>query len=249
MPKRYHKKIVTVTPKPISKFGFDKNVCLGQAIAFSDSSTYANGAITEWHWDFGNGFTEIRTDALPFNYTYPTAGSFTVSLKTQAAGGCLSNAFSLQVIVANKPAADFTFTGKPCVDSAFQFSSAIAYDANTSKSWYWGFGDGQQTNINTTHTVSHVYNNANTLITVSHAVTVGGCKSDTVTKVIPVINNNPGAVFNINKNIFAKTNRFNSQQPEAQIYLNGYGILGMEQEIKHLLLIKHIQMQEITHLF
>ncbi|OJW08740.1 MAG: hypothetical protein BGO53_13785 [Sphingobacteriales bacterium 39-19] len=198
------KKIVTVTPKPISKFGFDKNVCLGQAIAFSDSSTYANGAITEWHWDFGNGFTEIRTDALPFNYTYPTAGSFTVSLKTRAAGGCLSNAFSLQVIVANKPAADFTFTGKPCVDSAFQFSSAIAYDANTPKSWYWGFGDGQQTNINTTHTVSHVYNNANTLITVSHAVTVGGCKSDTVTKVIPVINNNPGAVFNINKNIFCE---------------------------------------------
>lgn len=198
------KKTVTVSAKPITKFGFDKNVCLGQAISFSDSSTYASGLITEWQWDFGNGFTEVRTTAAAFNYTYPNAGSFTVTLKTKAAGGCLSNAYSLQVVVANKPAADFTLIGKPCIDSSFQLTSSIAFDANTPKSWYWNFGDAQQAIFNTTNTVSHSYLNAATNISVSHAVAVGGRVSDTITKVLPVIYRNPIASFNVNKNIFCE---------------------------------------------
>ena len=198
------KRTVTVTSKPNSKFGFDKNVCLGQAINFIDSSTFVSGTITEWQWDFGNGFMEVRNNNAAFNYTYPNAGSFTVTLKTKAAGGCLSNLFSLPVVVANKPSADFIFAGKACIDSSFQFTSSVAFDANTPKNWYWNFGDGQQNNITSGNTVSHIYNTAATNISVSHAVTAGGCVSDTITKILPAIFSNPNAVFNVNKNIFCE---------------------------------------------
>lgn len=191
------KKTVTVLPTPRSKFGFDKNVCLGQSIQFSDSSVAAGGPITQWHWNYGDGNNEIRTNSTAFNYTYTAVGTYVVSLVVNGTNGCASDTFKLTVNVTSKPSSVFTLNGKNCVDSVYNFSSATTYNPAVPSAWYWEYGDGQTALISSSHTASHQYSIAATGLRVRHAVTYGGCPSDTTDQVIPVMYPNPTASFSI----------------------------------------------------
>jgi gliding motility-associated-like protein len=189
------KRLVTVMPTPVSKFGFDRNVCLGQSIQFSDSSLAAGGPITQWFWNYGDGNSEIRTNNTPFNYTYAAVGSYTVSLLVKGANGCSSDSFRLSVNVSAKPSSAFTLNGKPCLDSSWSFVSATAYNNQVPSSWYWDFGDGQSINVSNSNSSTHSYLSAATGIIVRHAVTYGGCPSDTTQQIIPNLFANPVASF------------------------------------------------------
>jgi gliding motility-associated-like protein len=191
------KKTVTVLPAPTAKFGFDRNVCLGQSIQFSDSSVAAGGPITQWHWNYGDGNTEIRINNSNFNYTYAAVGTYTVTLMVNGASGCESNTYPLTVNVTSKPSANFTFNGKACVDSVFSFSSSTVFNASVPSAWYWEYGDGQVNVITAAHTSTHQYLTTATSVRVRHAVTYGGCASDTTEQVIPVMYVNPSAVFSV----------------------------------------------------
>lgn len=191
------RRTVTVKPTPVSKFGFDKNVCLGQSIQFSDSSVAAGGPITEWHWNFGDGNTEIRNNNTAFNYTYAAVNTYTVSLVVKGTNGCFSDTFRLTVNVSAKPSAVFTLTGKPCIDSSWQFVSSTAYNNTVPSTWYWDFGDGNTTNINNSNSATHAYGAAATGIVVRHAVVYGGCPSDTTQQVIPHLYSNPVVSFSL----------------------------------------------------
>lgn len=197
------RKTITILPKPVSKFGFDRNVCLGQSIVFSDSSSASSGTITQWKWDFGDGNTDIRTDNLPFGHTYATAGNFTVTLVVSGSNGC-NDTSRLTVNVSTKPSAEFTISGKACIDSTQQFVSSFPFNASMPSAWYWDFGDGQSISINSTNIAAHAYSNAGSNIVIRHAVASGGCVSDTVNHVIPVINVNPAADFNIAGSVFCE---------------------------------------------
>lgn len=196
-------KIINLIPSPPAKFGFDRNVCLGDPIVFSDSSYLTSNAITQWQWNFGNGVTDIKTSSAPFSYTYPTAGAFTVSLVTLGTNGCKSDSFKLPVAVTTKPSASFTFSGKPCQDSSFTFTSSTPFNASIPTIWYWNYGDAQSANITTTNVASHAYNVASNIIA-KHLVTYGGCVSDTFPLTIPIINPNPTASFSITSSIFCE---------------------------------------------
>ena len=192
------KRAVTVLPKPVAKFGFDKNVCLGQPIQFSDSSLPAGGPVSSWHWDFGDGVSSVKTSNTPFNYTYTATGSYMVSLVVDGSNGCKSDTFKLAVNVTSKPSAVFTFNGKTCIDSSFSFSSATVYNPAVPSAWYWNYGDGNTAVFTSSHTATHNYTTAANNIRVRHAVTYGGCPSDTTEQFIPVLYNNPSASFSIN---------------------------------------------------
>jgi gliding motility-associated-like protein len=181
------KKTVTVLAEPRAKFGFDRNVCLGQSIQFSDSSVAAGGPITQWYWSYGDGNNEIRTNNSNFNYTYSAVGTYTVTLTVKGANGCESQVYPLTVNVTSKPSAIFTFNGKACVDSSFSFSSATLYNSSIPSAWYWEYGDGQTNVITTTHTSVHQYLSAAASIRVRHALTYGGCASDTTEQIIPAV--------------------------------------------------------------
>ncbi len=196
-------KIINLIPSPPAKFGFDRNVCLGDAIVFSDSSYVTSSAITQWQWNYGNGVSAIKTSPAPFSYTYPAAGAYTVSLVTLGANGCKSDSFKLPVAVTTKPSASFTISGKPCKDSIFSFTSSTAFNPSIPTIWYWNYGDAQSANITTTNIATHAYNLASN-ITVKHLVTYGGCVSDTIPLTIPIINPNPSATFNIASSIFCE---------------------------------------------
>jgi len=188
-------KTVVVLPKAIATFSYDKNICLGDSIKFTDISSFASGTITSWKWLMGDGNTRTFTSNAPFYHKYNTTGAFTVSLIVTGNNGCVSDTFNLPVTVNNKPVASITGIGKACIDSNFIFTSSMPYSTTNPANWYWSFGDGQIQNITSTNIASHVYSSALTNIIVKHSVSFGpGCYSDTAFLTIPVININPAAV-------------------------------------------------------
>lgn len=189
---------VTVNAKPVAKFGYDRNICAGDSIKFSDSSLIAIGSITNRHWDFGDGNTADKPTSAPFYHTYTTSGNYIVSLVASSANGCTSDTFRLTVKVNNKPVTNFSLSGTPCIDSIYKFTSTFPYNASVPASWYWNFDDGNSVSISNSNTVSHAYASAYNNLTVKHAVDLGGgCISDTAFIVIPLINPNPIADFTV----------------------------------------------------
>jgi gliding motility-associated-like protein len=197
------KRTINLIPSPPAKFGFNRNVCLGDAIIFSDSSYLTSNSITQWQWNFGNGISIVKTNSTSFNYIYPAAGAYSVSLVTLGINGCKSDSFTLPVAVTTKPSASFTISGKPCKDSIFSFTSSTVFNAAIPTIWYWNFGDAQSANITTSNIATHTYNLASN-ITIKHLVTYGGCVSDTFPLAIPIIKPNPTANFNITSSIFCE---------------------------------------------
>lgn len=189
---------VTVLPKPLANFTTGGNVCLGDSVRFVDASTSAAGTITSWQWNFGDGNSSTLTNNNPFYHTYTAAGNYPVTLIVAAANGCSSDTFRLTVNVSSKPAATFTYNGKPCVDSLQTFSSSVPTGGANPPTWHWNFGDGQTFNSATANTASHAYAASLTNITVKHWVSYSaGCSSDTAFATIPLINANPVASFTI----------------------------------------------------
>jgi gliding motility-associated-like protein len=190
---------VVVAAKPRAKFGFDKNICLGDSIKFTDSSTITSGSIVSWQWNFGDNTPVITYNTnTAFFYKYAATGIYTVTLQATSSNGCI-NVYSLQVSVNNKPAATITAIGKPCTDSSFLFTSSLSFNSNNPAIWYWNFGDGQTSSILNSNTATYAYNSALNNITVKHVAGYGpGCMSDTAFYTIPLINPNPAAVlFNV----------------------------------------------------
>ncbi|MEP6673745.1 MAG: PKD domain-containing protein [Ferruginibacter sp.] len=189
---------VVILGKPIAKFGYDRNICVGDSIRITDTSSIAQGNITGWQYDFGDGTTLTRNTNTPFYHSYNTAGSFILQLITFSNSGCSSIAFQQTIIVAAKPSASFSYTGNLCTGNAITFTSTYTNSSNTT--WYWNFGDGQIQNNSSGNTSTHTYSLPQNNIVVKHAVNIGqGCSSDTAFVTIPVINPTPLASFIIKK--------------------------------------------------
>jgi gliding motility-associated-like protein len=191
-------KTITINPKPTAKFGYNSNICIGDSIRFSDSSSIINGTITTRRWFLGDGQSVIRNNNTPFFYKYNAVGTYEVKLVVTSNLGCISDTFKLTVSVNNKPTASFTFNGKPCVDSIFTFTSSVTTSGTNKPTWYWSFGDGQIFSSTTNNVSTHAYSNNATNRIIKHIVSYGAaCLSDTVTQTIPNIYANPTANFTI----------------------------------------------------
>jgi PKD repeat protein len=78
---------VTMTAHvPVADFTDNSPKILGQAITFTDTSSYPNGS---WSWDFGDG-SGTSTDQNP-NYTYSEIGTYTVTLTTAHGAASISH--------------------------------------------------------------------------------------------------------------------------------------------------------------
>ncbi|MCC6837932.1 MAG: gliding motility-associated C-terminal domain-containing protein [Bacteroidia bacterium] len=64
------------------------SVCVGTPTQFFDSTTFVTGSIT-WAWDFENNGSVDATSQNP-TFTYPAAGTYTVSLTATGPGGCFT---------------------------------------------------------------------------------------------------------------------------------------------------------------
>jgi gliding motility-associated-like protein len=141
---------VLVNALPKSDFTVSLPRCETRAVTFSDASAANSGTIIKWSWDLGDGNTSVKTTNAPFNHTYATAGTYTVTLKTETDRGCVSTLLSRQVIISPLPQVDFIMPENCLNDpfSEFTDNTTIADGSQAAFTYTWNFGDPNATPAN-----------------------------------------------------------------------------------------------------
>lgn len=160
------------------KAGFmsvDSQSCPGSTVHFTDTST--GGAVTNWAWDFGNGFTSTIQNP---NTVYAVIGQYPVKLVVTDNLGCRDSLTNPAFITINSPRAAFTVSDSvaSCPPLQVQFTFTGSYQ----RSVRWEFGDG---NISTLLNPAHVYSIPGNYTARLIVTSPGGC-TDTANKLIRV---------------------------------------------------------------
>jgi gliding motility-associated-like protein len=160
---------ITVYPLPQAAFQ-DTNVCLNDPSVFTNLSTIASGTINTYAWNFGNGNNSNQQSPT---YTYPAAGTYSVTLVTTSNFGCIDSV-TQQIDVYPNPTAAFTVDDVDgCAPHCVTFSDQSTVPSGIVNGWAWDFGD--TTGINTTPFPQHCYVAPTTYNVTLTATTNNGC--------------------------------------------------------------------------
>jgi len=141
--------------------------CIDIPIQFTDTTTVANGTLSGWSWDFGDG----QTSALQHpTHTFTTSGSFDVQLISSSDEGC-SDTIVHTLEIYPLPVVQFLMTNE-CINETVQFTNQSANPQTLT--FDWNFGDGSA-HTNTTdpshtftvagqYTITLIAENANTCV-------------------------------------------------------------------------------------
>jgi gliding motility-associated-like protein len=89
-----------ISSRPVANFGMAGLLCAGNPITFTDSSTIATGAITQWHWDLGDGTTSSSENLVN---TYSYGDTLNIKLWDYSAQNCVSDTASKILIIYSYP--------------------------------------------------------------------------------------------------------------------------------------------------
>ncbi|MGC4037232.1 MAG: PKD domain-containing protein [Chitinophagaceae bacterium] len=144
-------------------------------------------AVVSYLWDFGDGTT---SNAQSPSHTYPTQGTYTVSLIVVTSSGCSDTLIIPSAVkVGSLPVADFSASPIPsCASQAVQFTDL----SSVADAWQWNFGDGSTSSVKNP---SHLYP-ATGPFTISLTVANNGCLA-TATKLNYVTIKAPISRFDI----------------------------------------------------
>lgn len=111
--------IVVTNASPVAGFsGAPTNIFVTQTVTFTDASS---GSITNWVWSFGDGSASVTNSSnISVNHVYATAGTNTVSLIVNGAGGSSTNTLANYIVVKPKPA-----LGKPVLSGTSLILSGV----------------------------------------------------------------------------------------------------------------------------
>lgn len=187
-------KQIDIWPQPTADFSTNAiTQCdFGNQFAFTNKSTVAAGAL-QYEWDLGDG---TMLNSLDINHSYTKPGSYPVTLKVTAPGGCVDT-HNLNVVVNPSPVSAFA-VDEPiqCFkDNWFVFNNK-SHVSNGILTYTWDFGDG---NTDFSNDIAHHYVNPGIYnVTLRAKETAGGCISDSTFKVL--VNQSPIADFSIDNN-------------------------------------------------
>ena len=162
---------VQITTSPLAVFAYAGPTCIGEVLSFNNSTSSG----LSYHWNFGDGDT---SNLQAPNHVYTSTGTFTVTLIAYA--GACSDTTSQNVTIANLPVTAFSFSGLPCLGSTIFFTNT----STGGQSYYWNFGDGDTSNV---QTPNHVYNSYGTFV-VRLIVYSPSCGTDTTQQNITIYN-------------------------------------------------------------
>lgn len=191
---------ITVWPAAQARFGISSPSCVGNSVVFTDSSTAGAGTITEWRWTMGDGSPVIiRNNNTPFNYTYPTAGNYTVTLQIVTSNGCnnVAGTGSKTITIHPKPVVDFNMPLSICLPNGsglFSDASTISDGTAASFNYVWTFGDGGTSAVKNT---THIYTAAGSYTVRLRVISGVGCV-DSTSKTFSNIFPQPKAAFTVN---------------------------------------------------
>jgi PKD repeat protein len=124
----------------------------GNTVIFEDQST-ADGNITNYNWDFGDGNTSSEQNPT---YTYAAPGTYNVCLTITAHNPGCTATFCHHVVIAAPPPgtcqAAFVANQPDPAQPTIDFTDQSTSDGNIG-TWEWDFGDGNTSNDqNPSHT-------------------------------------------------------------------------------------------------
>jgi PKD repeat protein len=146
--------ITVAAPAPVA--GFSADILVGYPpliVKFKDeSSSYF--PITEWLWDFGDGYTSTEQEP---EHTFNKVQNYTVSLTVKNQYDISDTETKTNYIKVLEIPVLVDFTGQPRTGEAplqVRFSNLTEYpDDYAEPTWEWDFGDGERsTQKNPTHT-------------------------------------------------------------------------------------------------
>jgi gliding motility-associated-like protein len=173
------KQIILNPGAPVANFGFVKE-CGNLPVSFFDSSAANGNPIQNWSWDFGDGNTSNQQNP---SHVFMVAGSYTVKLIVQTAGGCISSAtITKNVVVESKPIADFINTST-CATRLVSFTDNSSTASGNITAWHWDFGDGTISVLQNPQKIYTIPGTYEVKLVVSAS---SGCASDTIKRNITV---------------------------------------------------------------
>ena len=102
-------KNIQINETPVAQFQVATKGCMSTAIPFTNKSSFSNGLVVNYLWNFGDGNTTTTTNA---SHSYSTAGTYPVSLKATSASGCTnSTSGSLSISTSPVPKLHWDTTG------------------------------------------------------------------------------------------------------------------------------------------
>ncbi|PON16275.1 hypothetical protein C2W62_19355 [Candidatus Entotheonella serta] len=143
---------VIINAPPVARAGADQLVTSSEVHFDGTASTDADGHITTYTWEFGDGGTS--SEAAPV-HVYASPGTYTVRLTVADDSGTLRNTSvdTINVTVNAAPIADAgpDQVGEPGQTLVFDAGGSIDPDGRN-KDFFWDFGDGETaTGLRVTH--------------------------------------------------------------------------------------------------
>jgi gliding motility-associated-like protein len=159
---------VTIYPQPVASFA-SSEVCEGSSTVFTDGSTVAQGTISNWSWNFGDGAISVSQNPT---HIYQNDGFYTPTLIVTSAQGC-SDTIVSAVEVFDIPSVQFS-AQNVCEGNLIDFANGSSIQNGTISAYNWNFGDGNQSSLTDP---SHMYQSAGTYNVSLIATTGDNCSA------------------------------------------------------------------------
>lgn len=164
-----------VYQKPMVSISAGSGICLGTVSSFTASSLAGSGTVVSWLWDVNNSLNSTELSGQNGSYTFPAAGSQTLSLITITNHNC-RDTLRRAVYVNHVPVPDFSVdhpAGCPlphCVNFT-DLTPAIPLPAKLLQ-WNWNFGNGHSVTSASNSSQANCYSNASTNQSALYTVTL-----------------------------------------------------------------------------
>jgi gliding motility-associated-like protein len=128
--------LANVNPLPVAAISVE-SVCEGIPAEFNDGSMVAEGQVSGWNWNFGDGVASSDQ-----NVAHPFAeyGNYIITLDVVTNHGCPDHT-DYNLRIRPNPEPDFTSIND-CVGKPTPFSDYSTIPTGSITSWHWEFGDG-----------------------------------------------------------------------------------------------------------
>jgi len=164
---------ITFGRTPIAGFSHSQ-ICTGQAITFTDTSTIQlPDIIASWNWTIDGG-NDINQNP---SHTYSSAGTDTVILIVTTNIGCTDTALHV-VTIQPAPVPSFTFMTSCSVDSVYFTGTS----SGNIVLWNWNFGDATTSAL---QNPVHSYSTSGTFTVTLTVTSDSGCTATFTDVVVP----------------------------------------------------------------
>lgn len=177
-----------ILQKPIVDFKYSINACVDIDLKFENQSTFTNGRIESWQWDFGD---QIISSVENPTHKYNKAGKYIVKLLVTSDKGIKSELIKT-IEINNKPIVNFEANiTSGCSPLYVSFSNNSTYDLGSR--FIYDFGNDQ---MSTQPDPVQGFTEPKSYFVKKVIITPGGCKDSIIKSSYIVVNPNPVVSFN-----------------------------------------------------